>query len=400
MFVDYFQYVLLKKDNTLKEAFFKAARKEYGDPLIIDSEDQFHEFTDNFVYSYRFPDNLTVIDKFVSETSDLNEKEKAIVLGWKDPVGGIFQVKRTLPDGFVAENLINEVDYTIKPTTLPHQFVRLAKPGAFFRAKIIPVSEKEYIFSGAQEFLDISEKEALKVVGSFQMEHPELAFRDNEEKIKKGFELQKKDRELFVEYFGSDEVLTEGRKLPNLTSEFMNYRLSKIEKPLPEGYKPPEMKFPKGLLKSKDVGIIFDELSGQHYLINYGIILNILQSPDEVKIERHREDLLTYLKDETIAPHLLRRLLFKFPQNAEFIIQKILERPQFSLEKDFDSLMDEFKPSFKGKRIYPYILPISHKFVIATRPELGPKKEIGEKIGRNDPCPCGSGKKYKKCCGR
>ena len=24
----------------------------------------------------------------------------------------------------------------------------------------------------------------------------------------------------------------------------------------------------------------------------------------------------------------------------------------------------------------------------------------GEKVGRNDPCPCGSGKKYKKCCGR
>src|SRR5262245_15935259 len=22
----------------------------------------------------------------------------------------------------------------------------------------------------------------------------------------------------------------------------------------------------------------------------------------------------------------------------------------------------------------------------------------GEKVGRNDPCPCGSGKKYKKCC--
>ena len=25
---------------------------------------------------------------------------------------------------------------------------------------------------------------------------------------------------------------------------------------------------------------------------------------------------------------------------------------------------------------------------------------VGEKTGRNDPCPCGSGKKYKKCCGR
>ena len=26
-------------------------------------------------------------------------------------------------------------------------------------------------------------------------------------------------------------------------------------------------------------------------------------------------------------------------------------------------------------------------------------KKAAEKVGRNDPCPCGSGKKYKKCCG-
>ncbi|MEG1687865.1 MAG: SEC-C metal-binding domain-containing protein, partial [Angelakisella sp.] len=24
---------------------------------------------------------------------------------------------------------------------------------------------------------------------------------------------------------------------------------------------------------------------------------------------------------------------------------------------------------------------------------------VANKVGRNDPCPCGSGKKYKKCCG-
>jgi len=33
----------------------------------------------------------------------------------------------------------------------------------------------------------------------------------------------------------------------------------------------------------------------------------------------------------------------------------------------------------------------------------GPVKQepvkVGPKVGRNDPCPCGSGKKYKKCCG-
>ena len=400
MLVDYFQYPLLKKDDALKEAFLKASREEYGNPLVIDSEDGFHEFTDNFVYSYRFPDNLTVIDRFLAETPELNEREKATVLRWKDPVVGLFQVKRTLSDGFVAENLINEVEYTIKPTTIPQKLERLARPGAFFRAKIIPVNDKEYIFSGTQEFLNISEKEILKAVATIQMKHPEFAFRDNEEKIRKGFELQKKDRELFIEYFGSDEILTEGRKLPALAVEFMNYRLSKIEKPLPEGYKPPEMHFPRGLLKSKDVGIVFDELSDQHYLINYGIILNVFQNPDESKIQRYKKDILAYLEDQTISPHVLRKLFFRFPQNAESIIRKILDRPQFSLEKDFDSLMDEFKPSFKGKRVYPYILPMSTKFVEAMKPEIGKKKEDGQKVGRNDRCSCGSGKKYKKCCGR
>ncbi len=28
------------------------------------------------------------------------------------------------------------------------------------------------------------------------------------------------------------------------------------------------------------------------------------------------------------------------------------------------------------------------------------RKTVAQKVGRNDPCPCGSGKKYKKCCGR
>jgi len=36
-------------------------------------------------------------------------------------------------------------------------------------------------------------------------------------------------------------------------------------------------------------------------------------------------------------------------------------------------------------------------------PKLPPPVEpihSGKTAGRNDPCPCGSGKKYKKCCGK
>ncbi|MFO8052463.1 MAG: preprotein translocase subunit SecA [Candidatus Omnitrophota bacterium] len=35
-----------------------------------------------------------------------------------------------------------------------------------------------------------------------------------------------------------------------------------------------------------------------------------------------------------------------------------------------------------------------------TKKKVKTPKVAGKKVGRNDPCPCGSGKKYKKCCGR
>lgn len=37
---------------------------------------------------------------------------------------------------------------------------------------------------------------------------------------------------------------------------------------------------------------------------------------------------------------------------------------------------------------------------IATEYKHSKTIRKGAKVGRNDPCPCGSGKKYKKCCGR
>ena len=41
------------------------------------------------------------------------------------------------------------------------------------------------------------------------------------------------------------------------------------------------------------------------------------------------------------------------------------------------------------------------EMAVKAAPEKAvPVRHEGPKVGRNDPCPCGSGKKYKKCCGR
>ena len=40
------------------------------------------------------------------------------------------------------------------------------------------------------------------------------------------------------------------------------------------------------------------------------------------------------------------------------------------------------------------------KYITSTKTndQLTAKKILKKETGRNDPCPCGSGKKYKKCC--
>lgn len=38
-------------------------------------------------------------------------------------------------------------------------------------------------------------------------------------------------------------------------------------------------------------------------------------------------------------------------------------------------------------------------FVDGRAPEQATVQRTGPRVGRNDPCPCGSGRKFKKCCG-
>jgi len=52
-----------------------------------------------------------------------------------------------------------------------------------------------------------------------------------------------------------------------------------------------------------------------------------------------------------------------------------------------------------GRRLGTYAGALAPAFEKAAKPEGTPFKSAGAPLGRNDPCPCGSGKKYKKCCG-
>ncbi|AKL94420.1 putative protein DUF1745 [Clostridium aceticum] len=92
--------------------------------------------------------------------------------------------------------------------------------------------------------------------------------------------------------------------------------------------------------------------------------------------------------------------------NIAQFIQRHLEVPNFETMKRFTEeiiylnnntrqwMIKGYTPEELAQREKPHLMPTSSAgngevFNIKTK----------KKIGRNDPCPCGSGKKYKKCCG-
>jgi preprotein translocase subunit SecA len=53
-----------------------------------------------------------------------------------------------------------------------------------------------------------------------------------------------------------------------------------------------------------------------------------------------------------------------------------------------------------GRLLGAYAAALAGSYTDAATGKPKPVVRAGSKLGRNDPCPCGSGKKYKKCCMR
>ena len=53
-----------------------------------------------------------------------------------------------------------------------------------------------------------------------------------------------------------------------------------------------------------------------------------------------------------------------------------------------------------GRMMGAYVRALKETFAETASGKPKPIKNPGSRIGRNEPCPCGSGRKYKKCCGK
>ena len=89
-------------------------------------------------------------------------------------------------------------------------------------------------------------------------------------------------------------------------------------------------------------------------------------------------------------------------EHLEEFIQKLEqtsspERLRETMLKDYARLSKYYEGFYF--QMYPHRMPGKEKQVWKSDQE-GTFRRMGKKTGRNDPCPCGSGEKYKNCCGR
>lgn len=56
--------------------------------------------------------------------------------------------------------------------------------------------------------------------------------------------------------------------------------------------------------------------------------------------------------------------------------------------------------NYQGKTVFSFRMPSSGTIDYVKQKTISQVPNQTRKVGRNDPCPCGSGKKYKKCCGK
>ena len=80
---------------------------------------------------------------------------------------------------------------------------------------------------------------------------------------------------------------------------------------------------------------------------------------------------------------------------------KFIMRAKFTPESDFEAKeVAKNVSEGKGKEVTPSSASTPIEGTAASNETRQPVKREAGKVGRNDPCPCGSGKKYKDCCGK
>ena len=145
-----------------------------------------------------------------------------------------------------------------------------------------------------------------------------------------------------------------------------------------------------------------DVYSCDHFVYPQNRLGNIMESPLEALVDSEQQRRFGEAKESTL-PRYCRECDVRFACNGECPKHRFLTTPDG--EPGLNYLCAGYKMFFR--HVDPYMRFMAGQLAAQRAPAnvmqwvaARDAQSALEKAGRNDPCPCGSGNKFKHCCGR
>lgn len=372
----------------------------------------------NYIFE-RNLDNKSILTLYLENTKKVPASTKKIVKALMASMSSIFEVKRVLQNGFDLNNIINEKNYSVISLVKMTSF-RGIGAGQYVVARIFKFEKAYYLLEISGVLPSSRKDDALRYSVAKIIQNPELVYFDNPEKQK---EIEKNVKEIydkFIKFFGKDEVVTTNKFADDLIGAFNDFAeggekidiQDKIQ--LPETYKFFDVSefnnsydnFLENSLggfsshkETYDVGIIFDKELGLYAVPFFETFNKVFENFESV--ENAKACVEFFLQNDKFSANIIKRVA-ECHENFMDVVNKLL-----NANYTLDELLQHYKSRYLENKIFSSttVLYKSKAFsktlgIIEEDIEKPSLEGIDlSKIGRNDPCPCGSGKKFKKCCG-
>ena len=354
--------------------------------------------------------------EYLSTIGARNTEEKGakdIIEKLNDAQSSIFEIKKILKNGFELYNLVNEKTYKVLSLTKMTNF-RGIYAGQFIAGRVFELDGEYYIIE-ISSVLSHSQKEDAYRYAVMKLVHtPRLLYLDNPEKEKEIKSTIAEMYEKFIKTFDKDIILTTNKHaddiigafnegedvdLSNKGCDISEYKFFHV-KELDNNYSNFLENSMGGFSshnETYDVAVIFDKENGLYAIPFYETFCKIFENKDSV--ENAKGCVEYFLTNDSIPNTILERVSTQYPNFMETVNEVM------GTNYTFEELIKNYKSEYLNNKLYSSatILFCSNAFSQIFDYISEPKPQapvVTEKVGRNDPCPCGSGKKFKNCCGK
>ena len=353
-------------------------------------------------------DNKSILEMFKESNS-----KKGIIDSFIKAQASIFEIKKILKNGFELYNLINEKTYKVLSLTKMTSF-RGIYAGQFIAARIFELDGEYYLIEISSVLSHSQKEEACRYAVMKLVHTPRLLYLDNPEKEEEIKNTISEMYQKFIKTFDKDIILTTNKHADDIIGAFNEgeevdlsdkgcdvdeYKFFHV-KELDNNYSNFLENSMGGFSshnQTYDVAVIFDEKNGLYAIPFYATFSKIFENKDSV--ENAKACVEYFLTNDSIPNTILDRVSTQYPNFME-VINEIM-----GTSYTYKELVNKYKADYLNNKIYSSatILFCSKAFSEIFEYISEPKPQspvITEKVGRNDPCPCGSGKKFKNCCGQ